>query len=87
MSTSHCWLNKEKEKRNRQRFKMKPLPFILDNGAYRIANVVFFKQKQLLTTLTCIPIVSSASPSQSTSQNELPAVTVMKVNSLVQAMC
>lgn len=40
---------------------MKPLPFILDNEAYRGANVVFFKQKQLLTTLKGMPIVSSPS--------------------------
>lgn len=82
-SASHCWLNKEMERRNRQRFSMKPLPFILHYGAHRIANVVFFKQKQLLTTSIGMHVVLSASLLRSTSLNKLQAFTLMKVNSLM----
>lgn len=68
-------------------FRMKPLPFTLDNWAYRIANVYFFKRMQLLTILTGVTIVSSQPLSQSTSQNDLPAFALMQVNSLMQVIC
>lgn len=68
-------------------YRMKPLPFYSHNGAYRIANVLFFKQMQLLTILIGASIVSSQPPSQSTSQNELPAFTLMQVNGLMQVIC
>lgn len=58
-------------------FRMKPLSFTLHNWAYRIANVLFFERMQLLTILTGVPIVSPQPPSQSTSQNELPAFALM----------